>query len=174
MIGFLDVLPGHSPSAILGATEAGATVRDGGVHGATWSTVLTELTSGDHLRIDRLEPAQVASARAKGVRVWARVGNQSQVRDAQAAGVDLWLTPLEAAGVHGELAATVLIRLAHESGRPWVIEGLGPLGMAAAVSVEAITTPVRGNTQVVALPQLSFPAQRFSLKINAMARVENK
>ncbi|NCG21353.1 MAG: SDR family oxidoreductase, partial [Rhodobacterales bacterium] len=138
MIGFLDVLPGHSPSAILGATEAGATVRDGGVHGATWSTVLTDLISGDHLRIDRLEPAQVASARAKGVRVWARVGNQAQVRDAQAAGVDLWLTPLEAAGIHGELAATVLIRLAHESGRPWVIEGLGPLGMAAAVSVGAV------------------------------------
>jgi acyl transferase domain-containing protein/NAD(P)H-dependent flavin oxidoreductase YrpB (nitropropane dioxygenase family)/acyl carrier protein len=81
--------------------------------------------------------AEIAESRAAGARPWVVVGEVEQVRAAAAAGGDLWLRGLEAAGPCGSFSALVLLRAAAATGRPFVIEGLSVRGMAASLAVGA-------------------------------------
>jgi acyl transferase domain-containing protein/NAD(P)H-dependent flavin oxidoreductase YrpB (nitropropane dioxygenase family)/acyl carrier protein len=90
---------------------------------------------------------ELGRCRAEGVTGWAVVRSPADVEQAAAHGAHLWLAGYEAGGATVSChTALTLIRAAVTTGCPWVVEGLGLRGMAAALAV--------GASGVVVGPQL--------------------
>jgi len=80
-------------------------------------------------------PGFVAACGALRVEPWVITEGPAEVRAARAAGAGCWLRGYEAGGPVSGTTALVLVRAAH--GGRFVVEGLGPRAMAAAVAVGA-------------------------------------
>jgi len=67
---------------------------------------------------------------------WFVVTSPAEMASAPA-GAGLWLRGYECDGLAGSYTALVLIRAARATGRPWIVSGLGPRGMAASLAIGA-------------------------------------
>ncbi len=125
---FAELLAGWAPQ---GAAQTGdVTVRPADPAGAVGSDAWLPLDAPDVTGF-------VARCAAARITPWVEVGDVPRLREAAAAGAQLWLRGQEAAGRCGEVGSVVLIRAAQQSGRPWVASGLGMRAMAAAVALGA-------------------------------------
>lgn len=119
------------------------------VRAAGWRPLLVDargLGQGEGLRI---------APPGHGPADWRVVRTVAEVRAAADEGERLWLRGLESGGHVGDATVLVLIRAAVATGRPWVAEGLGVRGAAAALALGAAGWVVDGLAW--SAPDLTLP-----------------
>jgi acyl transferase domain-containing protein/NAD(P)H-dependent flavin oxidoreductase YrpB (nitropropane dioxygenase family) len=100
---------------------------------------------------------------------WAVCGTLDEVDAAARRGGNLWLRGSEAGGAICDLSGLILARAAATTGRPWVVEGVGPrasaalLRLGATAAVATVETWLNVGTPIV-------PGQRARLTRAAHAR----
>jgi acyl transferase domain-containing protein/NAD(P)H-dependent flavin oxidoreductase YrpB (nitropropane dioxygenase family) len=132
---FVDTRPGWRGDALEGVRFRRWDERhpDGWVAGPG----VASARAGEHARLAPDQVSEIPALRERGVHLWLACATPAQIAVAAAHGVGAWLRGVEVGGPIDVHPVTALLREAARLDVPWVAEGPGERGLAAALAVGA-------------------------------------